>query len=97
MITQEGSGVIPAKVVRETFFQFNIALTVDMLEMLIRWCTAHTGEREGVMYRELVNLLDWKCEPDTETISNISQTNARPPDDNTDGNSLRNTQESFSN
>ena len=58
--------MIPAKAVRETFFQFNIPLTVDMQELLVRWCI--DGDNKGVLYRDLINLLDWKSQPDMDTV-----------------------------
>ena len=66
--------MIPAKAVRETLFQFNIPLTVDMQELLIRWCI--DGDNKGVLYRDLVNLLDWKSQPDVDTIVRLTSTSA---------------------
>jgi hypothetical protein len=66
--------VIPAKAVRETLFQFNIPLTVDMQELLIRWCI--NGDNEGVLYHDLVNLLDWKSQPDMDTVIRLMSTSA---------------------
>ena len=69
--------MISADVVREVFFQFDIALTVDMQEMLIRWCTA--GGSQGVLYHELVNLLDWNYQPDQNAILRLTQSSGTSP------------------
>ena len=66
--------MIPAEVVRETFFQFNIPLIVDMQELLIRWCT--NKDNKGVLYCDLVNLLDWKSQPDMDTVVRLTATPA---------------------
>ena len=66
--------MIPAKAVRETFFQFNIPLTMDMQELLIRWCI--NRDNKGVLYRDLINLLDWKSQPDTDTVVRLTATPA---------------------
>ena len=77
--------MIPADVVRQVFFHFNIALTVDMQEMLIKWCTAVDSDK--VLYHDLVNLLDWNYQPDGDTILKLTQsTVTSPPEgDATDG------------
>ena len=62
--------MIPAKAVRDTFFQFNIPLTMDMQELLIRWCIK--GDNEGVLYIDLVNLLNWKSQPDKDTVLRLT-------------------------
>lgn len=66
--------MIPAKAVRETFFQFNIPLTMDMQELVIRWCT--NGDKNDVLYCDLVNLLDWKNQPDDDTVARLTSTPA---------------------
>lgn len=66
--------MIPAELVRETFFQFNIPLMVDMQELLIRWCT--DKDNKGVLYHDLVNLLDWNSQPDMETVVRVTATPA---------------------
>ena len=83
MPLQERNGVIPAEVVRETFFQFNIPLTMDMQEMLIRWCS--DGDKERVLYGDLVNLLDWKSQPQMDAIVRLTQTSGTPHKATTDG------------
>ena len=52
-------------------------MTVDMQEMLIRWCTV--GDSEGVLYHDLVDLLNWNCQPDEDTVLRLTQSSTRPP------------------
>ena len=64
--------------------------------MLIAWCTA--GDKKGVLYRDLVSLLDWKTQPDTETIVRLTQACASPPKTATEGNPVKpSSQLTFSN
>ncbi len=76
---QTNSGVISAGDTRESFFEFSVPLTPEMLELVIGWCTASevpqseaTGGEGGrgagagaggVSYRDLVMLLNWKVPP----------------------------------
>ena len=55
--------------IRETCFQFNMPLTPEMLEMLIRWCTGGAG----VVYSDLVTLINWKIPLEQQFVDKISQ------------------------
>ncbi|XP_064389897.1 EF-hand domain-containing family member B-like isoform X2 [Halichondria panicea] len=69
-----GIGKIPPADVDEVFFQFDVPLTPDMLDMLVRWC----GGDSGVMCSDLVALINWKSEPNQSVLdrvaANIGQT-----------------------
>ena len=72
---QDGCGCISADKVREIFIQFNVPLTPDMLELLLTWCVVEgeEGGCEGVMYHEMVHMLNWKTEVPDSVITTVSQ------------------------
>jgi len=48
-------------VIRDTFFQFDVPLSKDMLEMLMHWCSVKYDEhRDKAAYEEMILLMDWK-------------------------------------
>ena len=50
-----------------------------MQEMLIRWCTDTGDNKDGVLYNDLVSLLDWKCQPNKELVLRLSQPSDTTP------------------
>ncbi len=62
---QDKTGVVSVMAVRDIFSKFSVPLHSDMLEMLLRWCDTPP---EGVVYEDLVMLLNWK-QPLNEEIS----------------------------
>ena len=47
--------------IRNTFFQFEVPLSKDMLEMLMHWCSVKYDEhRDKAAYEEMILLMDWK-------------------------------------
>ncbi len=73
---QDSCGRIAADEVREACFQFNVPLTPDMLELLITWCMVEVGGCEGVLYREMLQLLNWKTEVADSVLTAISKSHA---------------------
>lgn len=76
---QDSCGRIAADEVRETCFQFNVPLNPDMLELLMTWCMVgeeEGGGCEGVMYQEMVQLLNWKTEVADSLLTAISKSHA---------------------
>lgn len=69
---QDGSGMISHDEIRETCFQFNMPLTPEMLEMIIRWCTGEAG----VVYSDLVTLINWKISLEQDFVDKITQQSA---------------------
>ena len=49
--------------------------TPDMLELLLTWCMVEgeEGGCEAVMYREMINMLNWKIEVPDSVITTVSQ------------------------
>ena len=65
---QSGSGTISADDVCEVCFLFNMPLTPEMLDMLIRWCS----KESGVTYTDLVTLINWKSEPNQAVLDRVA-------------------------
>ena len=64
--------MLSGEVVCETCFQYNLPLTAEQLSLLVSWCTSE----QGVVYRELVELMDWQHELQTELETRIRERNA---------------------
>ena len=47
---------------------------MDMLGLLVTWCMVK--ESGTVLYRELVQLLNWKTTPPEEVVTRITQLNS---------------------
>lgn len=74
----DGTGRLSNSTLYDVFFQFDIPLTSDVLEMLISWCSGEGGEGgRSVVYGEVVRLLNWKVQPDEEILTKMSQKNQR--------------------
>lgn len=64
--------MISADDAREVVFQFSVPITTEMLELVLGWCgctvlreqegTTAEARVEGVLYQELVMLLNWKVQ-----------------------------------
>lgn len=84
--------MVPADVVHEIAFQFHVPLTFDMLDMLVRWCT-RKGDAGGVVYEDMVTLMNWKYPLSDELLSQVAQYTAVKSPTSTPSSKLRVTSE----
>lgn len=56
--------------VKELFFQFQVPLEPEMLEVLLTWCSS--GDSGTVACEDLIELMNWKEEIREETIKRLS-------------------------